>query len=123
MTQARLIVAGLSLTVLAALLTGLLWFRGEAIKADARADQWEASAKTYAKANVTANRTIAGLQAAARANDAIEADLRRELDTIKARSVETRTVVREVYVNEPEARDWGSTAVPDSLRNAANASR
>lgn len=100
-----------------------LWFRGEAIKAKTDRDNWRKSAETYLAVNKTNLATIHRMEAARLANDQLATQLAADLAEIKARGVETRTVVREVYRNEPESRDWGNMPVPDSLRNAADAGR
>jgi LysB family phage lysis regulatory protein len=121
MTQARLILAGLSLAVLAALVAVLLWYRGEAIRADADRDKWKETAQTWERANASNVRAIAGLKKAREDNDKIAADLRRQVQANASREVETRTIIREIIRNDPEARTWADLPVPDSLRHAAQA--
>lgn len=106
-----------------ALVAAIFWFRGEAIKAKAERDNWKEAAETYKQVNETNLSTIATLKRARDANDKLATDLAAEVAAIRARGVETRTVIREIYRNEPEARAWGDMPVPDSVRNAAQARR
>lgn len=121
MSNLRLALGLASLTILAALVAVLMWYRGEAIKAGAERDQWKETSQTWERANADNVKAIESLKQARVQNDAIAADLRRQLQENAGREVETRTIIREVVRNDPVARSWADSPVPDSLRNAAQA--
>jgi hypothetical protein len=117
----RLALGLASLTILAALVGVILWQRGDLEKAKAERDQWKETSQTWERANADNVRAIAGLRKARDDNDALAKDLQAKLNANASREVETRTVIREIIRNDPVARSWADSPVPDSLRNAAQA--
>lgn len=121
MPNLRLIVAGLSMATLAILVGIILWQRGDLGKVKAERDNWKEASQTWERANKDNVRAIESLKKARDQNDALAKDLQAKLDANAGREVETRTIIREIIRNEPEARSWADSPVPDSLRNAAQA--
>lgn len=123
MSNAKLIAGLVGFALLAALVATMFYFKSEAASAKSERDKWRGVSETYAKANADNARAIALLKKARDANDKLAQDLASDLDKIRSRGVETRTVIKEVIRNEPAAADWSSVVVPDGLRDAAQRSR
>lgn len=109
-----------TLALVGVLFAFVLWYRGQSIEAKAESKQWEKAALDYRKANETNLTTIGKYQQARAANDKLALELASELASIKARGIETRTIVREVIRNDPQAADWSNAPVPRNVRDAAN---
>lgn len=115
------LIAGLGAALaFAAVIILALWYRGDAIKQKDLAETWQTTAETFERANKNNLAVIDSKNKAIAANDKIAGDLAKEVADLKARRVETRTVIREVYRDDPQAADWGATPVPDGLRDAAS---
>lgn len=54
-------------------------------------------------------------------NDAIAAAVAAKLNSNRARTIETRTVIERAMRNDPVVRAWGDTAVPVGVREALRA--
>lgn len=121
MSNLRLALGLACMVALAALVGVILWQRGDLEKAKRERDDWKDTSQQLQRANADNVRTIASLKKARDDNDALAKDLQAKLNANASREVETRTIIREVVRNDPVARSWADSPVPDSLRNAAQA--
>lgn len=119
MSNIRLAFGLAFLTILAALVGAILWLRGDLEKAKRERDVWREASQTWERANADNVRAIAGLKKARDDNDKLAKELQAKLNANADREVETRTIIREIIRNDPVARSWADSPVPDSLRNAA----
>ncbi len=109
----------LSIVVAVGLLAATFWFRGEAIKAKADAENWKSAAETFQRANEQNAFAARTWKQAAVVNAAIADDLSNKIRNISQQSAAANAAVEKVYANDPEARAWADTVVPDSVRNAS----
>ncbi|HTN39800.1 MAG TPA: hypothetical protein VLZ84_01525 [Asticcacaulis sp.] len=104
--------------IIALLLIGVVYFRGEMMHADDMKDAARAEADSLRVVNEQNARVIARQVAAASANASIMADLQTDLAAIRERGVTTRTIIREAAVNDPQVKSWASESVPPAVRDA-----
>ncbi len=104
--------------LIALLLIGLMYFRGEMLKSDGIADTARAEADSLRAINAQNADTIERQVAAAEANASIMADLQADVAAIRGRRETTRTIIEKAAANDPVVKSWVETPVPDSVRDA-----
>lgn len=100
----------------AALVAALLWYRGEAIEADARAEREQARAETAIAANTEQAATIDRLAELERIRTRAFSDLSIQLDAVYRRSVDLETAITELERSDDATRDYLAIPIPDALR-------
>ena len=114
--QARAILAGLAALVVAGLVIAMLFYRGEAISAAADAAGARADLATAQEANRQAIDTIASMQAQARIDSRLSAELVEEMRRINDGLAEQSEKLTELEKSNEDVRAYLDGLVPDDLR-------
>ncbi|HTM79775.1 hypothetical protein [Asticcacaulis sp.] len=104
--------------VIALLLIGVVYFRGEMMHSDDARDAARSEADSLRTVNEQNAKAIERQAAAASANASIMADLQTDLAAIRDRGVTTRTIIQKAAVNDPQVKSWAETPVPPAVRDA-----
>lgn len=104
--------------LIALLLIGVLYFRGEMLKSDGIADTARIEADSLRAINAKNAEAIERQVAAIKANASIMAAMQADLAAIRDRREVTRTVIQKAAANDPVVKSWVETPVPDSVRDA-----
>lgn len=113
----------LQIGAFAVLLIGLLWYRGNAIKAEAEVQQREAEIEriegelqTAIDVNRINEQTIGRLRAQMEADARDSAELAEELRKLNEKMAENNEALGELKEKDENVRDYLNTPVPDDLR-------
>lgn len=106
--------------VMACLVAGLLWYRGEAISAQADAQQARANLAVAEDANKAQEATIGRLRATEEANAKQVAELLDQLDQINKAMAETNDAIKALEKVNADVAAYLGAAVPDDLRKLLN---
>ncbi len=116
MTKIRATLSALGAIAFLALGLTALWYRGNAIAAEARADRLKVERDTALKANETLDKALASMAALRERENEIIADLTIELRDINDRfSAEVEAITDLEAANET-VRDYLNSPIPDDLR-------
>lgn len=99
---------------------GLLWYRGEAIDAEAERDKARAELAIAAKVNADNLVVIQRMQEQQRINDRILLGYAEELAKINAGLQEQNDAIDELAETNEDVRAYLDTVVPDALRMQLN---
>lgn len=102
------------------LLFAVAFIRGDKIKAEAKAAAAVTEAKALREVNKQNANSFTQLAQSQRQNDALVQDLHVKVSAIKLREVNTRQAIKEVYRNDPVARDWSAVSIPGGVQRALN---
>ena len=116
MGQIRLAIAGLILVALLSMGILALWYRSEAIGAEAERDRARADLTLAADANRKAVATIADMQAQARRDNQVTAAMVDELKRINEALAVQSAALTDLEKSNADVRAYLDTAVPDDLR-------
>ncbi len=116
LAQLKLYLAGAAVLVFAAVLGAALWYRSQAISAQAQAVQARASLDTAVAANKVQEETIGRLRASAAVNDRIMAGLTEQLASINASITETNQQIGDLKDANEDVRAYLSGLVPAELK-------
>jgi hypothetical protein len=103
---------------IALLLIGLLFYRGQAIEADALKDAANAKNDALMAVNERNAKAMTELAKNAALNDQLVKGLAADVAAIKSRGANTRTIIKEAIANDPVTKAWGDEPIPDSVRDA-----
>lgn len=120
MASARLILLGSIAAVIAALLVGLLWYRGQAISAAAERDTARAEVKTAAAVNAVQKATMDRLTAFREIDDKLMTGLQARLGEIATQAGEATTALRELERTSADAKAYLAVPVPADLGRVLN---
>lgn len=116
LAQFKLYLAGLAVVTFAAVIVAALWYRGQAISAEAQAAQARLALNTAVAANKVQEETIGRLRASAAANDRIMAGLTEQLAFINASITETNQQIGDLKDANEDVRAYLSGLVPAELK-------
>lgn len=105
-----------ALAVFLAVVALALWYRGNAIAAEAEAARVQASLDLALDANKVSVDTIDRMQKQDAANDKIAADLALKLAATNTALIETTTARADLKGKDENVRSYLDAPVPDSLR-------
>ncbi|BCH20162.1 hypothetical protein [Mesorhizobium sp. L-2-11] len=105
-----------ALAVFLAVAALALWYRGEAISAEADRDRAIADLNTAVDANKAQEETIGRLRASAAANDRIIAKIAADVATISTNTTETNQAIGDLKDANEDVRAYLSTVVPADLK-------
>lgn len=114
--QIRAILAGVVALVVAGLVIATLLYRGQAIAAEAAAARARADLATAQAANKQAIDTIAAMQAQARIDSRLSAELVEEMRRINDGLAEQSEKLTELEKTNADVRAYLDGVVPDDLR-------
>lgn len=114
--QARVILAGITALVIAAAVIAALWYRGQAISAEADAIRARASLALAQEANKQAIDTIAAMQAQAERDGRLTAELVDEMRRINEGLADQAEKLTELERSNADVRAYLDSLVPDDLR-------
>ena len=104
----------------ALLLIGLLYFRGEAIKAEAERDLLQDKLTIALAQNREKDKTIDLLQAWKDRSDGILTDLTAKIEKLSSDSQAIQDEITNLGKTDADAKTWLDTPVPDSVRRVLN---
>lgn len=116
LAQLKLYLAGLAVVAFAAVVVAALWYRGQAISAQAQAAQARADLATARQANAEAVKTISALQEQSRIDSRLTASLVEEMRKITDGLAEQASKLDELEKSNADVRAYLDTAVPADLR-------
>lgn len=102
--------------VIAALLIGLLWFRGDAIKQDARADKVQVELTTAQAVNAANQAAFVRLDRQARANEAILLDVQGKVSALNNQAAATNAELAQLRRDNAEIRAYLDSPIPADVR-------
>ena len=120
LTQLRLYIAGGLLIAFLALGAVALWYRGEAIDAEADAARARADLSTAVAANNVQEETIGRLRADAARNDRILAKMADDIAGINSTTAETNQQIGELKDANEDVRAYLAGRVPADLDRLLN---
>ncbi len=120
LAQFKLYLAGAAVLVFAAVLGAALWYRSQAISAQAQAVQARAALDTAVAANKVQEETIGRLRASAAVNDRIMAGLTEQLASINASITETNQQIGDLKDANEDVRAYLAGRVPADLDRLLN---
>lgn len=100
----------------ALLLIGLLFYRGQAIKAEAERDLLQDRLTVALIQNREKDKTIALLESWKEKTDGILTDLTSKIETLAAESQDIQDEITNLGKTDADAKTWLDTAVPDPVR-------
>lgn len=112
MTQLKLAAAGIVLIAMLALATVALWYRSEAISAEATAAKAKADLATAVAANKQAAETIDALQEQARLDNRLAASVLEQMQAIRDGLADQNTKLDNLEQADAPSHDYLSTPVP-----------
>lgn len=116
LAQIKLYLAAAAITAFAAVVIVALWYRGQAISAQAQAAQARADLATARQANDEAVRTISALQEQSRIDSRLTASLVEEMRKIHDGLAEQAGKLDELEKSNADVRAYLDAAVPADLR-------
>ncbi len=116
LAQFKLYLAGLAVVAFAAVIVAALWYRGQAISAQAQAAQALADLATARQANAEAVKTISALQEQSRIDSRLTASLVEEMRKINDGLAAQAAQLTELESQNADVRAYLDTAVPADLR-------
>lgn len=116
MMQVRLILAGITAFIIATAVIAALWYRGQAISAEADAARARADLVLAHEANKHALDTIASMQEQARRDSRLTAELVEEMRRINQGLAEQADKLTELEKSNADVRAYLDTVVPPDLR-------
>lgn len=116
MTQLRVYVLGAALIAFLALGATAMFYRGQAISANAAAARAKADLATVTAVNKVNEETIGRMKAQSEANDRLTAELAQKLADSNAALLDTTAARTELKDSDEQVRDYLNTIVPDALR-------
>lgn len=120
MMQLRLYLALGTLIAFLGLAAVALWYRGEAISAEAETRQAKADLATAVAANAAQQETIGRLRASAEANDRIVSQMTDQLAAINAAVADTNQQIGDLKDANEDVRAYLAGRVPDDLNRLLN---
>lgn len=116
LTQLRLAVAGVILLAFLAVGSTALWYRGNAIEAQAERDKAVRDLGVVVGANKVQEETIGRMRAEADFKDRLVAKLAGDVAAINDNLAKTTRDLAELKDADPAVHDYLDTPVPDALR-------
>jgi LysB family phage lysis regulatory protein len=106
--------------IIATLLTGLLWYRGNAIDAEATLKAKDLQLVEVRAANAAQQKALEAITAQRLADDAVLVDLAAKLTELQNKADETQASIAELERTNEEVKSYLSSPVPGDLRRLLN---
>lgn len=119
-TTARLYALGALALLIVGMAGVIMYYRGNAIDAEARAARVTAERDTAIAVNAAKDKEIARLERQATINNQIMVDVHKELQELNAKAAETNQALTELETTNEGVKVFLDTALPDELKRLLN---